>query len=81
MTTTRCTAAVGVAWPDTRPAGRGVGSVMARLADGWHRQQAIRTLRALDDRQLRDLGIERGQIEAVADGLIVSQRRGRSRSP
>ena len=78
MTTSRCTATAGVAWPDARPAGRGLAAFLAFLADGWHRQQAVRTLGALDDRQLRDLGIERGQIETVADALIATRR---ARSP
>ncbi|HTO83876.1 MAG TPA: DUF1127 domain-containing protein [Methylomirabilota bacterium] len=78
MTTSRCTATAGVAWPDARPARGGLAAFLALLAEGWHRQQAVRTLGALDDRQLRDLGIERGQIETVADALIATRR---ARSP
>jgi len=74
MAASRFTATAGIAWPDARPAGRGVAAFLALLADGWHRRQAVHTLRTLDDRQLRDLGIERGQIETVADALIAARR-------
>jgi uncharacterized protein YjiS (DUF1127 family) len=39
------------------------------------RRSAIVTLRELDDRALRDIGIARSQIEAAVDGLIPSPDR------
>jgi uncharacterized protein YjiS (DUF1127 family) len=41
-----------------------------RVAAERHRRRAIRQLRRLDDRTLRDIGIHRGEIEfAVRNGL------------
>ncbi len=86
MTTARCTADAGVALTGARRGPRdrrGVAlfvAAIAGLADGWHRYQAIRTLRSLDDRQLRDLGFERGQIEIVADALVATHRHRRAGS-
>lgn len=39
------------------------------------RRAAIHDLRRFDDRVLRDLGIERGQIQEVADGQMAANRR------
>jgi uncharacterized protein YjiS (DUF1127 family) len=36
----------------------------------WDRRVAIKTLRGLDDRALRDIGIVRSQIEAAVDGAL-----------
>ncbi|QOZ37931.1 DUF1127 domain-containing protein [Bradyrhizobium sp. CCBAU 53421] len=42
------------------------------LATYWVRREAIKTLRQLDDRTLRDIGISRCQIEpAVAGDLDI----------
>lgn len=41
------------------------------------RRTAITTLRELDDRALRDIGISRSQIEAAVHGLTPSAERGR----
>lgn len=65
--------------PDSR-SGLPFASIIARLVDGWHRSQAMRVLGSLDDRQLQDLGIERGEIETVAEALIAAERRRRDRS-
>jgi uncharacterized protein YjiS (DUF1127 family) len=40
------------------------------LAGYFIRRTAIATLRELDDRALRDIGIARSQIEAAVHGLI-----------
>jgi uncharacterized protein YjiS (DUF1127 family) len=41
------------------------------------RRTAIATLRELDDRALRDIGIARSQIEAAVEGLIALPEQGR----
>ena len=47
-----------------------LGRVCARLAAAFQRQQAIHRLSRLDDRMLRDIGIQRRDIPAVVgDGL------------
>ncbi|MGY3444371.1 uncharacterized protein YjiS (DUF1127 family) [Bradyrhizobium sp. USDA 4473] len=38
------------------------------LAGHWMRREAIKTLRQLDDRTLRDIGISRCQIETAVTG-------------
>ena len=40
------------------------------LARYWIRREAIKTLRGLDDRQLRDIGLQRCQIEAAVRGEL-----------
>jgi len=48
-----------------------------RIARYFVRRAAIARLHELDDRALRDIGIERSQIEAAVCGLITpSQARG-----
>ena len=46
--------------------GKWVNDVVTYLA----RRQAIQTLNELDDRALRDIGIERGRIESAVRGTI-----------
>jgi uncharacterized protein YjiS (DUF1127 family) len=41
------------------------------------RRSAITTLRELDDRALRDIGISRSQIEGAVQGLISLPEQGR----
>ena len=41
------------------------------------RRTAIATLRELDDRALRDIGIARSQIEAAVQGLVPLRGQGR----
>ena len=36
----------------------------------WARREAIKTLRQMDDRALRDIGIARSQIEAAVHGVV-----------
>jgi len=58
-------------------------ALLRRLVRLWQRRAAVRELRRLSDRELRDLGIVRGQIEDVAAALDAtapkrdSGRRGR----
>lgn len=58
---------------------------LARLLDAWcegiagffFRRSAITSLSELDDRALRDIGLERSQIEAAVYGLVTLRNRGR----
>ncbi|MEP6838698.1 MAG: DUF1127 domain-containing protein [Bradyrhizobium sp.] len=36
----------------------------------WARREAIKTLRQMDDRALRDIGIARSQIETAVHGVV-----------
>ena len=56
---------------------------IGRTLHRWHREAVtIRELSALRDRELRDIGIERGEIPAIArsmaDGGVASRRAARS---
>ncbi|MBO4227046.1 MULTISPECIES: DUF1127 domain-containing protein [Bradyrhizobium] len=61
-----------------RPAQPGAsGGLVRRIEAGAHallayleRRAAIKTLRGLDDRALRDIGISRCQIEAAVGGAL-----------
>lgn len=44
------------------------------LRQQWRRGAAIRELQRIDDRQLRDMGIDRNGIEAVIDELMRRDR-------
>jgi uncharacterized protein YjiS (DUF1127 family) len=71
MTTLYSTAAQSA--PQTLPGG-GVFRVLGGWVNGIvtylaHRQ-AIKTLNELDDRALRDIGIERGRIESAVHGIV-----------
>ena len=46
--------------------GKWVNGIVNHLA----RRQAIQTLNELDDRALRDIGIERGRIESAVRGTV-----------
>ena len=39
------------------------------LVDHLHRRSAIKTLRQMNDRELRDIGLTRSQIEDAVSGL------------
>lgn len=43
--------------------------VMTSITRQWKRGRMIKELEAMDDRLLRDIGIERGDIERVVDGF------------
>ena len=68
MTTIYATAA--------QPATSGAVGGLVRLFGDWAngfasylvRREAIKALRAMNDRELRDIGISRGQIEAAVAG-------------
>ena len=62
-----------------RPAeGRGFRRTIARALSWmwlqWRRREIIRALDKVDDRLLRDVGIERGGIEELVDTLIARWR-------
>jgi len=40
----------------------------------WLRHAAIQELRRLDDRDLRDVGIERYEIDAMVDDMLAKRR-------
>jgi uncharacterized protein YjiS (DUF1127 family) len=42
-----------------------------RVASFFIRRVAIASLRELDDRALRDIGLERSQIEVAVHGLVI----------
>jgi len=52
-----------------------LAAALDRLARPWRRRAAIRELDRLGDRALRDIGIERGDVEAVVDELMKSSRK------
>jgi uncharacterized protein YjiS (DUF1127 family) len=45
----------------------------------WHRRAAIKALRQLDDRALRDIGLSRCHIEAAVGGGALNPDMGRLR--
>jgi len=48
--------------------------LLRRLAKGWRawrdRRETLRALHRLDDRMLADIGLNRGMLDGVAEGLI-----------
>ena len=52
----------------------GIARLLCNLANGvvvyWARREAIKTLRQMDDRALRDIGVARSQIEAAVHGVV-----------
>jgi uncharacterized protein YjiS (DUF1127 family) len=68
-----------------RPAvGRSSGTVTQLLSTCWNAatghfvsRAAIATLRELDDRALRDIGLDRSDIEAAVYGLIITSDQAR----
>lgn len=49
---------------------RWIGVRAHALAAYWERRAAIRALRQRDDRELRDIGLVRSQIEAAVGGAF-----------
>jgi uncharacterized protein YjiS (DUF1127 family) len=70
MTTIYSTA--GQPAPQSVPAGvfRVLGSWVNGIVTYLARRQAIQTLSELDDRALRDIGIDRSRIEAAVRGTV-----------
>jgi uncharacterized protein YjiS (DUF1127 family) len=53
---------------------RGIGVLAQALLDHWARRTAIQMLSARDDRELRDIGLMRSQIEAAVGGALNPHR-------
>ena len=78
MTTISRTAGQPVIQGATQDVVRGAMGGFFRLLGKWvngivnhlARRQAIQTLNELDDRALRDIGIERGRIESAVRGTV-----------
>ncbi len=61
---------------------RWIGAGALAAAAWWERRAAIRALRERDDRELRDIGLVRSQIEAAVGGAFhpdINSRLGRMR--
>jgi uncharacterized protein YjiS (DUF1127 family) len=56
---------------------RRLGAWCEAIAGYFFRRSAIASLSDLDDRALRDIGLERSQIEAAVYGLVTLRNRGR----
>jgi uncharacterized protein YjiS (DUF1127 family) len=69
---TMISSAAGQPASQTSPAGlaRLLGNWAHGLVSYWARREAIKVLSEMDDRALRDIGIERGQIEAAVHGVV-----------
>jgi uncharacterized protein YjiS (DUF1127 family) len=48
---------------------RRVATIARRLAVPWQRRAAVKLLRQLDDRELRDIGLLRSQIDQAVRGV------------
>ena len=53
---------------------RGIGVLAQALLDHWARRTAIEMLSQRDDRELRDIGLLRSQIEAAVGGALNPHR-------
>lgn len=49
----------------------GIGGLGTRIAGWWRRRAAAATLMRLDDRMLRDIGLTRHQVQAIASGVPI----------
>jgi len=69
---TMISSAAGQPASDARGSGfvRLLGSWANGLVVYWARREAIKVLRGMDDRALRDIGIARSQIEAAVGGAL-----------
>ncbi|MDX1528070.1 MAG: DUF1127 domain-containing protein [Gammaproteobacteria bacterium] len=53
--------------------GRGVRALYRALKESRDRRRAIAELRQLDERTLKDIGIERGQIPQIVEALLAKR--------
>jgi len=60
--------------PASQSTPAGLADLFGRWVHGimvyWARREAIKTLRQMDDRALRDIGIVRSQIETAVHGVV-----------
>lgn len=56
---------------------RWIGALAHAMVDHWARRAAIKALSQRDDRELRDIGLLRSQIEAAVGG-VLNPHRGRT---
>jgi uncharacterized protein YjiS (DUF1127 family) len=56
-----------------------LGKLVNSLVAYRVRRRAVKSLRELDDRALRDIGIDRSQIEAAVRGGTMNSKTGRLR--
>ena len=56
-----------------------LAAAVDRLAGHWRRRAAIRALHRIGDRDLRDIGIDRGEIDSIVDDLMERRLRARQR--
>ena len=56
-----------------------IGAWCEGIAGFFFRRSAMTSLRTLDDRALRDIGLERSEIEAAVYGLVSVRDQGRRR--
>jgi uncharacterized protein YjiS (DUF1127 family) len=54
-----------------------IGAWCEAITGFFFRRSAMTSLRALDNRALRDIGIARSEIEAAVDGLVSLRAEGR----
>ncbi|HNB29099.1 MAG TPA: hypothetical protein PLR41_19170 [Alphaproteobacteria bacterium] len=81
---TAASAALSHVLPDRHPSGHRHGAfagfvpLFAAMLRGawlrWRRHEILTTLRRVDDRLLRDAGIEPCEIEEIVDGLLARWR-------
>jgi uncharacterized protein YjiS (DUF1127 family) len=61
--------------PATRSTSGGFAYLFGNLVNGlvayWMRRQAVKDLLELDDRALRDIGVERSRIETAVYGVAM----------
>ncbi len=72
MTMTTISSTAGQPASRNLPAGffRVLGSLVNGIVTYFAHREAIKTLSELDDRALRDIGIERSRIESAVHGIV-----------
>ena len=72
MTMTTISSTAGQPASRNLPGGffRALGSWVNAIVTYFAHREAIKTLSELDDRALRDIGIERSQIESAVHGIV-----------
>ena len=55
--------------------GRIVSRLVRLIGEPWRRRAAIQELQRLNTQALRDVGIERNEIESLVDDMLAARRR------